>query len=233
MLVARRGEILERRAAELSNRYGVRTHVLVQDLTMPEATENIASECERLGWMIEVLVNNAGYPITGLFHKMSWSEVDAALCILVKSVVELTHRFLPQMVARGSGKVINVASMAAFEPGSYRSSLYSSSKAFVVGFSESVAAELVNTGVTVTALCPGFTKTEWLSHNKLENTAVPGFLWMESDAVAEIGYRSAQRGKTVAVAGRSALRAIYTLFRMAPRRIVGNMLSKKRRSMAT
>ena len=232
VLVARRREALERRAAELSSHYGVHTHVIVQDLTLPDAPENIASECARLGWTIDVLVNNAGYPITGLFRKMSWAEVDAALRILVVNVVELTHKFLPQMVARGSGMVINVASMAAFEPGSFRSSLYSSSKAFIVGFSESISAEVVNKGVAVTALCPGFTRTEWLSKNKLENSSVPGLLWMESDAVAAIGYAAAQHGDAVAIAGTLALRAIYALFRVAPRRVIGKVLSKKRRSMA-
>jgi len=232
VLVARRDDILRRRALELSGRYGIRTHVIVKDLTDPSAAEYITSQCERLGWRIDLLVNNAGYPVTGLFHQMSWPEVDAALNILVKSVVELTHRLVRKMVERGSGKVINVASMAAFEPGSYRSSLYSSSKAFLVGFSESIAAELKGTGTSVTVLCPGFTKTEWSIRNKLDNNAVPGLLWMESDAVAEAGLDAASRGVTVAVVGTPALRAIYALFRIAPRRVVGRMLSRKRKRMA-
>jgi short-subunit dehydrogenase len=232
VLVARREDVLRSRAAELTHRHNVRTHVIVQDMTDPRAAENIAVECERLGWPIDVLVNNAGYPVTELFHRMSWSEVEASLNILVRTVVELTHRFVPKMIGRGSGKVINVASMAAFEPGSYRSSLYSSSKAFVVGFSESIAAELTGTGVAVTVLCPGFTKTEWSGKNKLANNAVPRFLWLESDVVAEAGFEAARRNVTVAVAGTLALRVIYALFKIAPRRAIGAMLSRKRRSMA-
>jgi short-subunit dehydrogenase len=231
VLVARRGDILRNRAAELSRRYGVRAHVIVQDLTTPRAAENIAAECERLGWPIDILVNNAGYPVTELFHRMAWHEVDAALSILVRSVVELTHRFVPKMVERGSGKVINIASMAAFQAGSYRSSLYSSSKVFVVGFSESIAAELAGTGVTVTTLCPGFTRTEWFSKNRLDSVSIPDFLWMESDAVAEAGFEAARRGATIAILGTPALRTIYALVRLAPRRVVGSMLSNKRKSM--
>ena len=189
VLVARRREALERRAAELSSRYGVRTYVIVQDLTLPDAPENIASECARLGWTIDVLVNNAGYPITGLFHKMSWTEVDAALRILVVNVVELTHKFLPQMVARGSGMVINVASMAAFEPGSFRSSLYSSSKAFIVGFSESISAEVVNMGVAVPLYVlvlrepNGLAKTNWKTLQCPASSGWKATRWRRSDTL--------------------------------------------------
>ena len=154
VLVARREASLQRQAQALSNRYGVRTHVIVQDLANSAAAANIAAECENIGWPIELLVNNAGYPVTEAFHRMSWSEVNASLIILVKSVVELTHRFSQQMVERGSGKIINIASIAAFQPGTSRSSIYTASKAFVVGFSESVAADLAGTGVTVSVSAP-------------------------------------------------------------------------------
>ena len=231
VLVARRGEILRRRAQELSERYGIRAHVLLQDLSQPLAVRNIVVECERLGWPIEVLVNNAGRQTTKLFHQMSWAEIDGSLSLLVKSVVGLTHSFVPQMIERGSGKVINVASMAAFQPGTYRSSLYTSSKVFVLGFSESIAADLVGTGVTVTALCPGFTKTEWFSGGAAGGEIVPKSFWMESDAVAEIGLRAAQRGASVAVAATPAVHALYALFSVGPRHLVGAVLSRKRKRL--
>jgi short-subunit dehydrogenase len=138
---------------------------------------------------------------------------------------------MPGMIARGWGKIINVASMAAFEPGSYRSSLYSSSKAFLVGFSESIAAELEGTGVSVTAICPGFTKTEWTAKNRLDNASVPGLLWMESDAVARAGYQAAMHGVVVKTIGTFPLRIISALFQIAPRHFVGSLLSKKRKGM--
>jgi short-subunit dehydrogenase len=231
VLVARRGELLERRAAELTRSYGVRTHVIVQDLGDTQAVETILAECDRLGWPIDVLVNNAGSPVTELFHRMRWPEIESSLNLLVGSVVEMCHRFVPKMVARGRGKVINVASVAALQPGTYRSSLYTSAKTFVLAYSESMAADLRGTGVTVTALCPGFTRTEWLGKLKLENNPVPEIFWMDSDAVAAAGLRAAERGAPFAIAATPAMRALYALFKMAPRSMVRAALSNKRREI--
>ena len=232
ILVARREEMIKQRASELANSYGVKTHGIVQDLTDPHAVEAILAQCKAIGRPVDVLVNNAGYPLTELFHRMTWAEVEAALQIYVISVVRLTHALLPGMISRGWGKVINIASMAAFEPGSYRSSLYSSSKAFVTTFSESIAAELKGTGVSVTAVCPGFTKTEWTARNKLQNASVPNLLWMESDEVARAGFDAAMRGAPLSIVGTFPLRIISTMFQLAPRRFVGSFLSRKRRAIA-
>jgi len=232
ILVARREEVLRRRAAELTGRHGIEVRVIVQDLTNPDAVQAIWEQCQDFGWPVDVLVNNAGYPVTELFSQMSLSEVQAVMHISTRAIVQLTHTLMPGMIARGWGKVINVASMAAFEPGSYRSSLYSSSKAFLVGFSESIAAELDGTGVSVTAVCPGFTKTGWAAKNRLDNASVPGLLWMESEAVARAGVDAAMRGRSVKVVGTFPLRIISTLLQMAPRHLVGSLLSRKRRGMA-
>jgi short-subunit dehydrogenase len=221
VLVARRGEILERWGHELSNRYGIRTHAIVQDLTDPQAASNILAECKKIGWQIEIVVNNAGYPVTEAFHRMSWPQVNAALNIL----------FAQNMLERGSGKIINIASIAAFQPGTYRSSLYTASKAFIVAFSESVTADLLSTGVTVTAVCPGFTNTEWFGKIDHGSGAIPKFFLMESDAVAKVGFEAAQHGAVVVVAATPALKALYILFRILPRRIVASALSRARKKM--
>jgi len=231
ILVARRGEILRARAEELSRTYGVQAHPIAQDLTDPRAVEIIRAECERLGWPVDVLVNNAGFPVTELFHRMKWTEVDGIFRLYVQSVVHLTHSFVPGMIERGWGRVINVASMAGFEPGSYRSSLYSSSKAFLISFSESIAKELEGTGVSATALCPGFTKTEWFSKNKLKNDYVPNILWVDSDHVARAGLKEALRGAPVSIVGTPAHRVLLTMFQMAPRHALGQFLSKKRKNL--
>jgi short-subunit dehydrogenase len=232
ILVARREEAIRRLASELASRYGIKTYGVIQDLTDPRAAEAILAQCKDFARPVDVLVNNAGYPLTELFHRMSWPEIDAALQIYVKSVARLAHALIPGMISRGWGKVINIASLAAFEPGSYRSSLYSSSKAFVTTFSESIAADLKGTGVSVTAVCPGFTKTEWTSKNKLKNASVPELLWMESDDVARAGFDAAMRGVPVSIVGTFPLRLLSTMFQLAPRRLVGSFLSRKRRTMA-
>jgi short-subunit dehydrogenase len=231
ILVARREELIKRRSSELTGRYGTKTYGIVQDLTDPHAVEAILVQCKAFHRPIDLLVNNAGYPLTELFHRMSWPEVQAALQIYVMSVVQLTHALLPGMLSSGWGKIINIASMAAFEPGSYRSSLYSSSKAFVTTFSESIAAELQGTGVSVTAVCPGFTKSEWTGKNKLQNASVPDLLWMESDEVARAGLDAAMRGVPLKIVGTFPLRIISMMFQLAPRRFVGSFLSRKRRKM--
>ena len=231
VLVARRREVLERLAQALSRRYGIRAHVFVQDLTDPQAASNIQAECQRLGWQIDILVNNAGYPVTDLFHRMSWPQVDAALNILIRSAVELTHWYAEGMFEQGSGEIINVASIAAFQPGTYRSALYTASKAFIVGFSESVSADLMGTGVTVTAVCPGFTNTEWFGKIDHGSDAIPKFLLMESDAVAKVGFEAAQRGAVIVVVATAALKALYILFRIFPRRIVAAALSRARKKL--
>jgi short-subunit dehydrogenase len=135
------------------------------------------------------------------------------------------------MIERKWGRVINVASLAGFEPGSYKSTLYSSAKTAVISFSESVNAELDSTGVAVTALCPGFTNTEWASKAKLAPGSVPAVLAMESDDVARVGYEAARRGDAVCIVGTVPQRILSAAFRLAPRRALGKFLSSKRRKM--
>jgi short-subunit dehydrogenase len=203
----------------------------VQDLSERAAPAAIFRQVEQLGWPVDVLVNNAGYPVNELFHRMPWPAVDAALQVLIRSVVHSTHLFLPGMLKRKSGRIVNLASLAGFEPGSYRSSLYSSAKTFIIGFSESVDAELQGTGVRVTAVCPGFTKTEWTSKTGIDASSVPSILQMESDAVAKAGYEAALRGTPVALVGTPAQRVLTAMFSMAPRKTVGRFLSTKRKQM--
>jgi short-subunit dehydrogenase len=231
ILVARREDKLKEIANEVARRHGVRTHTIVKDMTDRRAPLALHEACAKLGWPVDVVVNNAGYPVNELFHRMTWEAVDGALQILIRSVMHLTHLFLPSMVERRSGRIVNVASLAGFEPGSYRSSLYSSAKASVIGFTESIDAELEGTGVRATAVCPGFTKTEWMSKTGLDASKVPALLQMESGDVARVGYEAALRGTPVALVGTPAQRVLTAMFGMAPRRAVGRFLSSRRKQM--
>jgi short-subunit dehydrogenase len=231
ILVSRREDLLRQKASELGERYGIETQIIAQDLTDPHAVDAICSRLIEIGWQVDVLINNAGFPANDVFHEMSWTEVKAVLQIYIKSVVKLTHALVPGMISRGWGRVANISSMAAFEPGSYRSSLYTSSKAFQLAISESLSAELEGTGVSVSAVCPGFTKTEWMSKSKVETGSLPDFFWMSSDAVAQVGFEVINRGSPVCVVATPALRLISAIFQVAPRRWVGYLLSRKRRAM--
>jgi short-subunit dehydrogenase len=233
VLVARRRARLDERAAELSRKHGVKAHVIVADLAREDAVDAVLAECRSLGWPIDVLVNSAGYPVNDVFAEMTWPAIDAALQILLRSVAQLTHAVLAGMRERGWGRVINVASLAGFEPGSYQSTLYSSAKAAVISFSESVNAELDGTGVIVTALCPGFTNTEWASKANLAPGSVPAALAMESDDVARIGFAAARHGAAVAKVGTIPQRILTAAFQLGPRRAVGWFLSSRRRQMKT
>jgi len=228
VLVGRGQEAVAKSTAELAGRHGIKAWGIVQDLSEPCAAEAVWAKCQAFGLSIDVLVNNAGYPLTKPFHRMSWAEVDAAWQVYIRSVVRLSHLAIPGMIARGWGKVINISSLAAFEPGSCRSSLYSSSKAFQATFSESNAAELEGTGVTVTAVCPGFTRTGWAAKSGPGNASAPGPLWMESDEVARRGFKAAGRGVPLIVTATLPMRIVSAMFQIAPRQLVGSFLSKKR-----
>ncbi|MHB8270357.1 SDR family NAD(P)-dependent oxidoreductase [Bradyrhizobium sp.] len=229
MLVARRGDVLKQRASEISKRYGVRAYSLAQDMTDTDAADRIDVECARLGLAVDVVVNNAASQVTKLFHTMPWEEISDALDLLIGAPAAMTHRYAAKMVERGSGTIVNIASLAAFQPGTWGSVIYISSKAFVLTFSESIAAEVRASGVYVTAICPGFTRTDWFKNTKVDS--VPSIFWMESADVAAKAFRAARRGAQVAVVGTVPLRAMYAIFRMLPRRFVAAVLSRKRRSI--
>lgn len=201
VLAARNKAELERIAAELTAQYGAKVHVVASDLSQPEAPQALYDAVQALGVPVGVLVNNAGFSTSGRFAEI---EPSADLNMLALNIVALTHLtrlFLPGMIARKSGRVLNVASTAAFQPGPFMACYYAS-KAYVLSFSEAIAEELRGTGVTVTTLCPGPTATNFAKRANVEGS--PLFASrpvMGAAEVADIGYRATMLGKTVAVAG--------------------------------
>lgn len=158
ILVARSEGKLKGLAEELASEYGVRTHVVVADLARPDSAFALHAETERLGLVVDLLVNNAGYAKAGEFSQLAF-EVQADMVRLnVNTLMELTRLYLPAMRQRKRGGVINLGSTASFQPVPYMA-VYGASKAFVLSFSEAVAEEVAADGVTVMALCPGATAT--------------------------------------------------------------------------
>jgi hypothetical protein len=198
-LVARRGDRLEALAAALRDDHGVEAHVVPTDLARPGAVAALAEETERRGLVVDWLVNNAGFGTYGRFHEVPLDEEMNEIHVNVVSLVELCGRFLPGMVARRRGAVINLASVAAFMPGPYMAT-YCATKAFVKSFTEALASELAGTGVNALCVCPGFTRTEFQSRAEVDVSRVPGFAWMSAEEVADQAVRAVGR-KAVLVNG--------------------------------
>ena len=201
-LVARRADRLEELADELRSDCGVRVEVLECDLADDRSRERMLGQLAELAVNVEVLVNNAGFGSGGLFHELDPDRELEMVRLNVEAVVALCGRFVPEMVRRGRGALLNVASMAAFQPLPSQAT-YAATKSFVLSFTDALHAELAGTGVTTTALCPGPVKTEFPDAAGIAGEAedVPEMLWAESPDVAESGVRGLERGKRVVVPG--------------------------------
>ena len=227
---ARNAERLQQVADELERAHGVKVRPFAADLGDPAAARHIFSTLEGEGVVVDFLVNNAGFGTNGPFWKTDLDIELEMLQVNMASLVTLTKLFLQRMVERNSGRIMNVASTAAFQPGPHMA-IYCATKAFVLSFSEAVAAELTGTNVTVTALCPGATKTEFQDRAQINDIPLikSGKLIMQADEVARIGYRGMMRGQTVVVTGLPNKIGAFAI-RLTPRKvaahIAGRMMAK-------
>lgn len=197
LILAARNEIrLNKAADELRAQHGIQTKVIPKDLASPGAAQEIFDALRETP--VSILVNNAGFGVHGLFAKNDLREQTDLLQVNMTALVQLTHLFLQPMLARNRGRILNVASTAAFLPGP-TINVYFASKAFVYSFSYALAEELIGTNVTVTTLCPGTTRTEFFSRGRFG--PVRGRYTMDADEVARIGYRGLMKGKRVVIPG--------------------------------
>ena len=175
--------------------------MVAQDLTAPEAAERLLREMRARGFVVDLLVNNAGVGHTSGLHRQPDEVVRAMVDLNVRALTELTRAFLPDMVARRRGRIVNVASNAAFQPIPYMA-VYAATKAYVLSFTEALATELRGTGVNVQALCPGITATEFLdaaeTHRGLLVTRMP---MMSAEDVVASSLRGLDRGRLRVIAG--------------------------------
>ena len=227
VLVARSTDALEKLAAELRGKFSIAVHVLTADLARPESPRNIFTELQGRGITVDVLVNNAGFGLHGGFAELPPARQLEMIQVNVASLVALTGLFLPGMVQRRRGGVLNVGSVAGFLPGP-NMAVYYASKAFVQSFSEALCEELRGTGVTVTNLCPGPTETNFSrvarSHRVREAQAKK----MSAAAVAAAGRQDFRRGKAVSVPGFSN-KLLAMVPRLLPRAAVRKLVGKYNR----
>lgn len=205
VIVARRADLLDGLARELVERYRVAVEVVAADLTDPAQRAEVEGRLR--SDPVELLVNNAGYGAFGAFAELPLDDHLAQIELNVNALVRLTHAALPGMIERGRGGVLNVASMAGFAP-SPGSATYGATKAYVAAFSESLHSEVAAKGVHVTALCPGFTRTE--------DDVPPNLLWLRRDDVARAGLEAVAAGRALCVPG-VQYKAAFPALKLVPR----------------
>lgn len=200
VLVARSADRLRQLASDLERAHGARSLILASDLSAPGAAAYVHDQTTRADLIVDVLVNNAGFGQFGLFAESDMEECLQQIQLNVTTLTHLTRLYLPEMIQRTSGRILNVASTAAFQPGPLMA-VYYATKAYVLHFSEAIANELKRTGVTVTCLCPGATTTEFHKRANMTNINLLKFGAMDARTVAEQGYRGLMAGKPVVIAG--------------------------------
>lgn len=227
VLVARSEDDLEALREELEAEHGIEAHVMPRDLTDESAREELVDEMERRGLSVRTLVNNAGFGEYAAYAETSWSRLSDMIELNITAVSHLTHLFLPSMLERENGAILNVASTAAFQPGPYMA-VYYASKAYVLYLSEALSYELEDRGVTVSCLCPGPTKTGFQEEASMDDSGVLDEMpiWYRAQDVAEYGYRALEDGEPVAVHGWFNY-FLVTLVRFLPRSTIRGLVGSR------
>jgi short-subunit dehydrogenase len=215
VLVARDVERLEKVAAELRAEHGVEVEVLPADLADPDQVAAVAARVADREHPVDLLVNNAGFGLKGRFLDNAVADEVRMLDVLVTAVLRLSHAALGAMAERGSGQIVNVSSVAAFLP---RGS-YSAAKAWVNSFSLWAHQEYAGRGVTVMALCPGFTKTEFHARMDVSRGSAPGFLWLDAERLVREALADLEAGKAMSIPSKR-YKAIAALGRTVPRPVL-------------
>jgi uncharacterized protein len=224
VIVARRTELLEALAARLRQEHQVSVEVLTADLTSAAGLAAAEARLADPDRPIELLVNNAGFGSSGSFTDLPVGTAEEQIRLNVAAVVRLTHAALPGMLQRGHGGVLNVSSVAGFVP-SPGAAVYGATKAFVTSFSESLSAEVKDRGVHVTALCPGFTRTEFRGGS---SSGPAGLAWLDADRVARAGLDAVAAGRVLTVPG-AQYKSVVSLTRIVPRGVLRSAAKAMRR----
>ncbi len=231
VLTARRVERLDALASELSKSHSIAATPIAADLADPDGVKNLVREIEARGLVIDGLVNNAGYGVPGYYARTAWQDQEAFLRVLVTAPCELAHALLPGMVARKWGRIVNVASVAGLVPGSPGHTLYGAAKAFMVKFSESLLLENRGQNVFTTALCPGFTYSEFhdVTGTRAQVSKMGKAWWSTAEEVAAAGYEGVMEGRSIVVTGRRS-KQVVALMKVLPEPVALEMVARRSRS---
>lgn len=222
ILVARSEDKLQALKNELSNKYDIEATVFCHDLTDTKAPQTLFDQIQQSGQTVDVLVNNAGYGDYSEFAQSDWAKLEGMILLNVLALTHLSRLFLPGMIQRGHGKVLNLASTAAFQPGPMMA-VYFATKAYVLSFSEAIAAETSEQGINVSVICPGPTQSDFIDRANMGEMAYASESVRDnlptSAEVAQFSYNALQKGQLVAVHG-IANKVMALSTRFAPRSLV-------------
>jgi len=223
ILCARNKIKLDDAAEELCKLGAPIVSVIPADLAQPGAARKLFDDCDRAGLQVDFIVNNAGFGAHGHYQDLNAKDEAEMLQLNITTLTELTRLFLVPMLARKSGRILQVASTAAFQPGPYMA-VYYATKAYVLSYSEALAEELKDTGVTVTCLCPGATSTGFAARADMADALLFRLAAMPSPPVAEMGYRGMMNGKTIVITGLMNKISVFSL-RLGPRVLVRKIVA--------
>ena len=223
VLVARDKKRLQERADSLAKKYKIAVEVLPADLSVPAQLAKVEKRLANPKAPIEVLINNAGFGIKDSFLSSDIADEILLMDVLAKAPMQLMHAVLPQMLKRDSGTIINVSSVASFIAGG----TYSAAKSYLTVHTESLHTELSNTNINISALCPGFTHTEFHQRGKMKMSGLPNFMWLEADRVVAESWRAALKGRAICIPGWQ-YKTLSMIARFGPRPLVRKLGIKVR-----
>jgi uncharacterized protein len=230
VLSARRLDRLEELASALRSRHGVAVEVIAIDLAEPDSAERLVAELDQRGIAVDMLINNAGYGVTGYFLSQPWQVQADFIRVLMTVPTELCHRLMPGMRERGHGRIINVASLAGHVPGSAGQTLYAGAKSYLIKLSQSLHLEYRDEGIHTCALCPGFTFSEFhdVTGSRAMMSKLPRWMWMDADTVVRQGLDAVERGEAVYINGR-VNRTIKSMLKLMPDRLALYLIGRQSR----
>jgi len=225
VLVARDVARLESTRDELSKQYGVEVEVLPADLVTDAGCDAVVARISDVQRPIDMLINNAGFGMYKVFGTGDIADEERQLDLNVRAVLRLSHAAVRAMTGRNSGKIVNVSSVAGFMPRGSNAT-YSASKAYVTMFSEALSVQLQGTGVTATAICPGFTHTEFHQRANADMSHVPDRMWLDADLVVREGLADVAKGKPISVPSRQ-YKTLVTASRSLPRGVLRKVMARR------